>query len=90
MESGEPGVTVGAGVGPEPRVHIVVDPPLDACFELPWAVFALELLGPVRPHDVIVQLQLGLPTVGADLASVCQTEPVHSVHVRLQVALARK
>ena len=57
MESREPGVAVEASVGLEAGVHVVVETPLDTGFELLWAILALEVLGFVSPHYVVVQLQ---------------------------------
>ena len=57
MESREPGVAVEASVGLEAGVHVVVEPPLDTGFELLRAILALEVLGFVSPHYVVVQLQ---------------------------------
>ena len=57
MESREPGVAVEASVGLEAGVHVVVESPLDTGFELLRAILALEVLGFVSPHYVVVQLQ---------------------------------
>ena len=57
MESREPGVAVEASVGLEAGVHVVVESLLDTGFELLRAILALEVLGFVSPHYVVVQLQ---------------------------------
>ena len=87
VKSGEGFVTGVASVGSEAGVDVAVDPPLYARLETLRAEITEEPLLFVSPHDVVVQLELALPTVGTRLLPVCRVLLVHPPYVRLEVRL---
>ena len=86
----KPGVTVEASVRLEASVHVVVEASLNAGLELLRAILTLEVLSLVSSHNVVVQLQLLFSTERANLPSLCCSDLVHALHVRLQIALTWK
>ena len=90
MQVIKPGVTVEASVWFEASVHVVVEASLNAGLELLRAILTLEVLSLVSSHNVIVQLQLLFSTERANLPSLCCSDLVHALHVRLQIALTWK
>ena len=85
MKSGESLVTGSTGVGFEPGVNILMNPPLNICLERLGAQVTEVFLDGVGSLDVVRQLYLSLSAVRTDLGSLRLLCLMHPPHVSLEI-----